>query len=82
MGVSAGLFTGKRPPRKVFQITTAGTSELKRWLATFHQPDPSRIPWLIQVFFVGQIEDDKIIAVLQAKWANLQQCLDRIRGAC
>jgi len=70
-----------RPPRKVYEINVAGETELKRWLSTFHQPDPPRIPWLIQVFFAGQVKDDDIIAVLQEKLANLQRRLGRIRGA-
>ncbi len=70
-----------RPPRKVYEITAQGQAELERWLAAFHAPDPPRIPWLIQVFFAGQISDDEILAVLQEKKASLRRRLGRIRAA-
>jgi PadR family transcriptional regulator, regulatory protein AphA len=70
-----------RPPRKVYEITAEGRAELKRWLGAFHDPDPPRIPWLIQVFFAGQISDDEILAVLQKKLASLKGRLGRIRAA-
>ncbi len=70
-----------RPPRKVYEITAEGRAELARWLARFHEPDPPRIPWLIQVFFAGQISDDEILGVLQKKLASLHGRLARIRAA-
>jgi DNA-binding PadR family transcriptional regulator len=70
-----------RPPRKVYEITDAGKNELYRWLATFHEPDPPRIPWLIQVFFAGQVTDAEILSVLQQKHANLRRRLGRIQAA-
>lgn len=70
-----------RPPRKVYKITGTGQAELRRWLGTFHQPDPPRIPWLIQVFFAGQVSDAEILSVLKEKQANLRQRLGRIRAA-
>jgi DNA-binding PadR family transcriptional regulator len=70
-----------RPPRKVYEITSAGQAELHRWLTTFHEPDPPRIPWLIQVFFAGQVSDEEILSVLKEKQVNLRQRLGRIRAA-
>ncbi|MFW5714061.1 MAG: PadR family transcriptional regulator [Brevefilum sp.] len=70
-----------RPPRKVYEISTEGRAELQRWLAAFHEPDPPRIPWLVQVFFAGQISDSEILAVLREKQASLQSRLGRIRAA-
>ena len=70
-----------RPPRKVYEISPLGEEELRRWLATFHEPDSPRIPWLIQVFFAGQVKDEEILSVLEEKSANLQKRLGRIRAA-
>jgi PadR family transcriptional regulator, regulatory protein AphA len=70
-----------RPPRKVYEITAEGGAELRRWLSKFHEPDSPRIPWLIQVFFAGQISDQEILSVLQEKKANLRRRLGRIHAA-
>jgi len=70
-----------RPPRKVYEITSTGETELRRWVSTFHEPDSPHIPWLIQVFFAGQVDDDDIFSVLQEKRTNLQKRLGRIRAA-
>lgn len=54
-----------RPPRKVYSITEAGRQELLRWLETPQPPSETRLAWLIQVFFAGNISDEKIIALLE-----------------
>jgi DNA-binding PadR family transcriptional regulator len=70
-----------RPPRKVYHITEAGQKALKAWLSSFHEPLPSRISWLIQVFFAGQISDEAIVGVLEKKIQHLQKRLAGIRMA-
>ncbi len=54
-----------RPPRKVYHITDAGRNELSRWLETPQPAAESRLAWLIQVFFAGQMSDQKILVVLE-----------------
>lgn len=54
-----------RPPRKVYSITEKGKSELFRWLETPQPPAEVRLAWLIQVFFAGNLSDEKIIALLE-----------------
>jgi DNA-binding PadR family transcriptional regulator len=70
-----------RPPRKVYHLTDTGRAELKQWISTFHTPDAPKIPWLIQVFFAGQISDEEILAVLEKKLASMKQRLGRIQAA-
>ncbi len=66
-----------RPNRKVYHITDAGREELRRWLATPLPPEEPRIPWLIQIFFAGQLRDDEIIALLEGQVAELRARLQR-----
>ncbi len=61
-----------RPNRKVYHLTDAGREELRRWLATPLPPEELRVPWLIQVFFVGQLTDAEIIALLEEHAAELR----------
>jgi len=54
-----------KPPRKVYRLTESGRSELFRWL---NQPQPlyeTRLAWLIQVFFGGELTDDQVIKLLE-----------------
>ncbi|MFW5718040.1 MAG: PadR family transcriptional regulator [Spirochaetota bacterium] len=82
----AGLVTQEvvhqedRPSRKVYHITAQGSQELKRWLATPHEPDPPRVTWLIQVFFAGSISDTEILRVLAAKRRELEERISTIRA--
>ncbi len=66
-----------RPNRKVYHITDAGREELRRWLATPLPPEELRIPWLIQVFFAGQLHNDEIIALLEGHAAELRARLQQ-----
>ncbi len=75
------IMQADRPSRKVYHITEAGRRELESWIATFHKPLPPRIPWLIQVFFAGQVSDEVIVSVLEKKLANLRQRLQRISAS-
>lgn len=75
------IMQADRPPRKVYHITEAGRSELESWIGTFHTPLPPRIPWLIQVFFAGQVSDEVIAAVLEKKLANLRQRLQGVSAS-
>jgi PadR family transcriptional regulator, regulatory protein AphA len=54
-----------RPPRKVYSITEKGQRELLRWLETPQPPAEARLAWLIQVFFAGNLSDEKVLALLE-----------------
>jgi PadR family transcriptional regulator AphA len=51
-----------RPDRKVYHITETGRRELARWMAAAPPMDPSRSAALVQVFFIGQLNDKQILA--------------------
>lgn len=53
-----------RPPRKVYSITPKGRDDLFQWLETPLPPGEIRIAWLIQIFFAGHLENEKILALL------------------
>ncbi|MGB9879447.1 MAG: PadR family transcriptional regulator [Anaerolineae bacterium] len=61
-----------RPPRHVYSLTQTGREELRRWLTTELPPEEVRIPWLVQVFFSGQLSDEEIIATLERVAAQLR----------
>lgn len=51
-----------RPNRKVYHITEAGWEELRRWLKT-EQPLPVyREPFLVQMFFAGELDSATVLA--------------------
>lgn len=75
------IMQADRPPRKVYHLTLEGRQELETWLSTYHQPLPPRIPWLIQIFFAGQISDEEIINVLEKKLNSLRWRLERIKAS-
>lgn len=51
-----------RPNRKVYHITEAGREELRRWLKT-EQPLPIyREPFLVQMFFAGELDNATVLA--------------------
>jgi PadR family transcriptional regulator AphA len=51
-----------RPDRKVYHITETGRRELARWMAAAPPMDPTRSAALVQVFFIGQLNDKQIQA--------------------
>lgn len=66
-----------RPPRKVYSITEDGRRELLRWLETPQPPPETRLAWLIQVFFAGNLSDEKIIALLEEQLSMQRRRLQR-----
>jgi PadR family transcriptional regulator AphA len=67
----------ERPNRKVYHITEAGQGELRRWLAAPLPPDDHRLPWLVQVFFSGQLDDEEILALFEREAKQLRARLAR-----
>jgi DNA-binding PadR family transcriptional regulator len=66
-----------RPNRKVYHVTETGQEELHRWLAIPLSPEQARIPWLIQVFFAGQLTDEEILALFEREAEQLRARLER-----
>ena len=67
----------ERPNRKVYHITEAGREELRRWLAMPLPPDDRRLPWLVQVFFSGQLDDEEVLALFEREAEQLRATLTR-----
>ncbi|PKO11896.1 MAG: PadR family transcriptional regulator [Chloroflexi bacterium HGW-Chloroflexi-10] len=65
-----------RPPRKVYTITPKGRTELFDWLEKPIPPAETRVAWLVQIFFAGQMEDSKIIYLLRHLLGIQQQRLN------
>ena len=51
-----------RPNRKVYHITDAGRGELIRWLHTEQSLPVYREPFLVQMFFAGELDTETILA--------------------
>ena len=66
-----------RPNRKVYHVTETGQKELHRWLAIPLSPEQARIPWLVQVFFAGQLDDEEILALFERRAEQLRARLER-----
>ncbi len=62
-----------RPDRKVYSITPAGRERLVEWLKQPFPNEDSRSQPLVQIFFGGQIPDDRMVAKLTETIAGLKQ---------
>ena len=64
----------ERLDMKIYQISPKGKDELLRWLATPLPEQDSREPFLIQIFFGGQLSDPALLNLLnqQLKMAESQ----------
>lgn len=68
------------PNKKVYHITEAGITELRRWLA---EPLPEialRESWLGQLFFSGQLANEVVIDVLEVHLAQVQERLKALEA--
>jgi PadR family transcriptional regulator, regulatory protein AphA len=65
------------PPRKVYSITPKGREEFLRWLEMPQSCGETRISWLVQIFFAGQMDDEKVLCVLRHLLTEVQ---GRLRG--
>jgi PadR family transcriptional regulator AphA len=65
-----------RPNRKEYNITEAGRAELRRWLGQPRPEPPTRSPFLVQLFFSGELTDDEVLAVLEEKAQELRGTLE------
>jgi DNA-binding PadR family transcriptional regulator len=77
--VESGLATRReivqrgRPNKQLYRLTTRGKKALQQWLADPPEPDPDRNALLLKVFFGDLIDDDVLLAQVQAKRAQAQE---------
>ena len=64
-----------RPARKEYHITEAGREALQKWLLTPLPLGENRSALLIQVFFAGQLPDEKVLAMFERVTACLRDRL-------
>jgi len=65
----------ERLDMKIYHATEAGRKELRRWLATPLPERDEREPFLIQVYFSGQLTDDETLTLFKQK---LKQTRERL----
>lgn len=71
-----------RPERldmKIYHITAAGRTELHHWLATPLPEQDLREPFLLQVYFSGQLSDEEILNLLQREIRIAQERIQAYR---
>ncbi|MGD9007071.1 MAG: PadR family transcriptional regulator [Desulfobacteraceae bacterium] len=61
-----------RPNKKVYEMTSAGEDDLRRWLSDPLPPNEQRNAELVQIFFSGQISDADILTSLKRIRENLK----------
>lgn len=69
----------ERPNRKVYSLTAAGREELTRWLAESDHMLTYRDPFLIHIFFAGQLSNAEIADHLRTHRSKHQALLDEYR---
>jgi len=65
----------ERLDMKIYHITPAGTQELHRWLSAPLPPADYREPFLIQLYFGGNISDEELIEVLKQRIRIIEEKL-------
>jgi PadR family transcriptional regulator AphA len=65
----------ERLDMKIYHITPAGRQELHSWLSTPFHPSDYREPFLIQLYFGGEMSDDELVDVLQYKVKRVEEKL-------
>ncbi len=65
----------ERLDMKIYNITKAGHAELHQWLSTPLPELDNREPFLIQVFFGGELSDEEIINLMSAKLKLIEERL-------
>lgn len=65
------------PDRKVYTITEGGRAALKEWLSGPPPLEEPRSASLIQVFFMGQLSNEEILARFESYAATLREIIAR-----
>ncbi|PRB16494.1 PadR family transcriptional regulator [Microbacterium sp. MYb62] len=66
------------PDRVVHHITTHGRTALRTWLLAPPERPAPRDPFIARVFFAGELEDDEIIAMIDARTADAEAARDAL----
>ncbi|NLI14550.1 PadR family transcriptional regulator [Pelotomaculum propionicicum] len=69
-----------RPNRKVYHITEAGRAELRRWLREPMETPPQRQPFLVKVFFGGNIAKEDLLAQLRCQLSLHKEQVSAYQG--
>ncbi|QAV69910.1 PadR family transcriptional regulator [Salinibacterium sp. UTAS2018] len=56
-----------RPDRRLYSILESGRAALETWLASPLEPDTSREPFLLRLFFAGSLGSAGVIALLDQR---------------
>ena len=70
-----------RPSRKVYQITGAGSDELRRWVSTPLPLEVTREAWLIQVFFAHALNNEEIANLFEKRIETIRATLVQYQAA-
>lgn len=74
--VSASIVEQENAPDKtVYRITRTGNTALATWLKTEADEPPARRVWLGQFFFANDLTASDVIAILERRIRDLQDCL-------
>ena len=65
----------ERLDMKVYSLTETGRVELHNWLATPLRPQDTREPFLIQLFFGGQLSEAELLNLLQHQLRDVEATL-------
>jgi PadR family transcriptional regulator, regulatory protein AphA len=63
------------PDKTVYRITRTGSGALAKWLKTEVDEPPARRVWLGQFFFANDLPASDVIAILERRIHDLQECL-------
>jgi len=65
----------ERLDMKIYRISDAGKAELHAWLSTPLPEQDTREPFLIQIFFGGQLSDEELLNLLQQQVRDSEERL-------
>ena len=65
----------ERLDMKIYHVTEAGRAELHTWLTTPQPERDDREPFLIQVYFGGQVSDAELLKVMKHKLKETEERL-------
>ena len=65
----------ERLDMKIYNITQSGRAELHQWLSTPLPERDDREPFLIQVYFGGQLTDDELLLLMNQKLRETEERL-------
>jgi PadR family transcriptional regulator, regulatory protein AphA len=71
----------RRPDKQVYRITAAGERALREWLEDpVDDPDPTRSPFLLKVFFGRLVPRDALVAHIEKRRADAEASVAEYRA--